>query len=78
MSIGHINNLFKLLKISGKILKILDILIGVLGYADDTAAICEKPEDVQAVIRIVEAFCEREDIQLNGKKTVWMKLGESH
>lgn len=27
-------------------------------------------------IKIVEHFCQREDVILNGKKTAWMKLGE--
>jgi hypothetical protein len=31
---------------------------------------------VRGIISIVESFCSKYDILLNGKKTVWMKLGE--
>jgi hypothetical protein len=50
--------------------------IGVTGYADDTMAIAETPSGVKAVTQIVEQFCLKNDILLNGKKSVWMKLGE--
>ena len=69
--------MFIIIKRSGKTLTFLSIHLGVLGYADDTAVICETVNDAKEVIKIVEKFCEKEDIQLNGKKTVWMKLGEN-
>ena len=72
----YANEMIILLKESGRVLKINNIVMGVLGYADDTECQCETAEDVWECIRIVEKFCAKYDIILNGLKTAWMKLGE--
>jgi hypothetical protein len=71
-----IDKMLKLIKLSHMTLKRDNIDIGVTGYADDTMAICETAEGVREVTRIVETFCHKNDILLNGKKSVWMKMGE--
>jgi len=68
--------MLKLLKDSGCVLRHANSVIGLTGYADDTMAMCETSEEVKKTIQIVEKFCQKYDILLNGKKTVWMKLGE--
>jgi hypothetical protein len=37
---------------------------------------CETAENVKGTIRIIEEYCLKFDIILNGKKTVWMRIGE--
>ena len=74
--IYYANKLIAIIKLSGRTISIEGRNIGVLGYADDTECQCRTPEDVRACIEIVEDFCSKEDIILNGKKTAWMKLGE--
>ena len=72
----YANDLIVLLKNSGRVLSINNIVMGVLGYADDTECQCESAADVWKCIEIVEEYCTKEDIILNGSKTAWMKLGE--
>lgn len=74
--IKHVNPMLKALKDAGCILAVESIIIGLLAYADDTLTVCETIEDVIKSVAIIESFCDKEDIILNGKKTVWMKLGE--
>ena len=73
---GHINSLLRLLKNSGMVISINGIQMGLMVYADETATISRTPEQVKTCINIIESFCKKEDITLNGKKSVWMKLGE--
>ena len=68
--------MFIIVKRSGHTLKLFQIDLGILGYADDTVTICLTVQKVRETIKLIEDFCKREDIELNGKKTVWLKLGE--
>jgi hypothetical protein len=73
---GHINKILKAIKISGHVMKIGEIQVGLMVYADDTATVRKTTDQVKLTIKIIENYCLVEDIKLNGKKCVWMKLGE--
>ena len=60
--------MIKDLKNSGEILEVASIKIEVFGYADDTECQRLTAEAVKRCIKLVENFCKREDILLNGKK----------
>jgi hypothetical protein len=59
---------------SGLLYKIKDLEIGLIVYADDTTVVCESFFNLRGVINIIETFCSDYDININTKKTKWMRL----
>ena len=56
---------------------IINYIIDIIAYADDTTIITETKEQMhKAIARIVE-YCIKFDIIINEAKTQWMKIGES-
>ena len=62
--------------LDGKIVRIIDIVTGIIVYADDTTILCETENDLKEAIKVFEAYCKKIGIQINEKKTKWMKMGE--
>lgn len=73
----YIDELIIIIVDSKLVITINRIVIGILVYADDTTIVCETPEQIKLVLKIIEDYCEKHEIQINAKKTVWMKFGET-
>jgi hypothetical protein len=49
---------------------------GIIVYADDTTIVVTSIANGQAVLNLVSKYCNKNEIQINAKKTVWMKINE--
>ena len=72
----YTNDMLVLLERSGFVAKIVHIVVGRLGYADDTSIITTTVTKLNAALKIVEDYSVQYDIQINQKKTECLKLGE--
>ena len=54
----------------------MEIKIGVVLYADDTATWSLTCLDCKKILTLIETFCKDSEIMINVKKTFWMKVGE--
>ena len=73
----YIDLMLKELFDSGMLFKIGDTITGLTGYADNTKVTTDKVEKVQKILNMIEKYCLKYNIQVNGVKTEWMKLGET-
>jgi hypothetical protein len=62
---------------SGKLCEAYGIYIGIICYADDTTVCCNTREDLQAVLQIIEKYCNDMEITINTSKTYTMIIGKS-
>lgn len=58
-------------------LQIIETKMGIILYADDTITVCETVEQCKKVISLIENFSTDNEIQINVKKTFWLKSGET-
>ncbi len=63
-----INDLISELKASGFGIKINDMIVSVLAYADDIALIAESPNQLQQLINIVQKWCSKYRFIVNPSK----------
>ncbi len=64
-----INDLLKEVKASEIGIKINDILLNVLAYADDIVLLAESPEQLQKLINIVQTWCNKYRLVINPNKS---------
>jgi hypothetical protein len=62
---------------SNIVITVHGIVTGIIIYADDTTILCAKWEHLKKIIENFEEYCTKFDIQANGSKTMWMKMGET-
>ena len=72
----YIDLLLDILENSGLLFNIEGCITGLTSYADDTKVTTNKLENVQKIMGIIEEYCLKYNIMVNGTKTEWMKLGE--
>ena len=58
-----------MLKLPGMGPKIADLIVPILMYADDVTALVTSPDDMAALIHIIELFCRLFGMKLNASKT---------
>jgi hypothetical protein len=51
---------------------------GILVYADDTTIACDSIIKLNALIKIIEKFCDEYDVIINVKKTKWLRFGPKY
>lgn len=56
-------------------IQIVDLRLGIILYADDTATMCKTANELKKVLKIIEEFCKENEIIINVKKTFWLKTG---
>jgi hypothetical protein len=49
----------------------------IIVYADDTTILCDTANQLKEAIKIFSTYCAKYDIQINAKKTYWMRMGDS-
>ncbi len=64
-----INDLLKEIKASEFGIKINDILLNILAYADDIVLLAETPEQLQKLINIVQNWCDKYRLIINPSKS---------
>ena len=65
----YINDLAKTLKENGPSLKLGDLCINILLYADDMVLIAENEEDLQVLLDIMCQWCSKWRLNVNKGKT---------
>jgi hypothetical protein len=70
-----INTLILALITSDSVMKVFELAF-IIVYADDTTVYAENSEALKNLIKIIENFCNLSGLQLNVKKSFWMKLNE--
>jgi hypothetical protein len=73
----YINKLLNEIVQSKLTVTLYDIDCGILGYADDTTALCNTAQKMAKVIKIIEDFCTKYEIKINASKTHWMLFNKS-
>ena len=73
----YVETLIEIIINSSLTLQILEVKMGIILYADDTVTVCNTVEQCKKVLKLIEDFCLDNEIQINVKKTFWLKNGEA-
>jgi hypothetical protein len=73
-----INILIVLLSLTNKTYKLNKAAQGILVYADDTTIVCDSISNLNALIKIIEKFCDEYDVIINVKKTKTLRFGPKY
>jgi hypothetical protein len=65
----YINSLGEEINNAGLGIKYDDEQVGILMYADDVVCLAESPEDLQSMLDILDDWCRKWRLELNGSKT---------
>jgi hypothetical protein len=68
----YINPIILYIADSGLIMKIEDVPVGIIVYADDTTIICETKTKFIQTLETINKYCIMHDITLNVSKTQWL------
>ena len=73
----YIDNLLIKLKQSGYGCHVDNVIMGALSYADDITLLSPSLHGLNRMLGICAKFADNFDITFNGKKTLFIKFGES-
>jgi hypothetical protein len=76
--IKYVDRMIELVKESRLVWSYHGLILGMNGYADDMKAICLETWQAKRMLKIIEQYCQNNDIKINSKKTEWLKTGEKY
>ncbi len=71
-----IDELIEIVVKSKLTVEINGITPGIIVYADDTKIMVNSVKNGQNVLNLISEYCNKNEIQINAKKTLWMKINE--
>ena len=55
--------------------EVYGVKTGVIMFADDLLVICDSKSKMQCILKIIEKYCNKKEIKINGNKTQYIQIG---